>query len=131
MSNRIKVVGLLATATPARYASRRRMKKMNRRQQKKLRLGPFQELGFEVSVTYKEELDLPLHQQRSAAFWDALIPFVESRQLAVGGSEDQFFVTHFGRGTVTEDDAKAVIDRLLQMDFVADAKAGALVDAWY
>jgi uncharacterized protein YggL (DUF469 family) len=78
-----------------------------RRQRKWHRTGEFTEYGFDVFGYLRDGLAFP-------GFIDTLIPFVESRGLGVGGFEDgtggvDMTVTRLGRGSVTDDDVRAVV----------------------
>ena len=61
--------------------SARTIRRLNRRQRKKLHVGEFQELVFEVRVQFRQLMDDAAHD----AFLDGFIELIESRQLAVGG----------------------------------------------
>lgn len=72
------------------------------------------------------------------AFLDEFIKLIESRQLAVGGMGGQLplmetdgVVSACGRGSPTEEDRAAIVDRLRQRPDAASADAGDLVDGWY
>ena len=111
--------------------SARKLVRLNRRQRKKLRVGEFQELVFEVGIRFGQPMEGP----RLDAFVDGFIDLVESRRLAAGGGggglEAQWVVSTWNRGSATEDDRRAVLDWLLPHPEVVDAKAGALIDGWY
>jgi len=111
--------------------SARKLARLNRRQRKKLRVGEFQELVFEVSIRFGQPMEGP----RLDAFMDEFIDLVESRRLVAGGGggglEAEWVVSTWNRGSTTEEDRRAVLDWLLSHPEVADAKAGALMDGWY
>ena len=114
--------------------SARTLRRLNRRQRKKLRVGEFQELVFEVRVQFRQPMDDAAHD----AFLDEFIEIIESRHLAVGGMGGQLplmetdgVVSAWGRGSPTEVDRAAVADWLRQHPDVASADVGDLVDGWY
>ena len=111
--------------------SARKLARLNRRQRKKLRVGEFQELVFEVNIRFGQSMEGP----RLDAFIDEFIDLIESRRLIAGGGcgqlEAQWVVSTWNRGSATEDDRRAVLDWLLPHPEVVDAKAGALIDGWY
>lgn len=114
--------------------SARKFRRLNRRQRKKIRVGEFQELVFEVRVQFHQPMDDEAHD----AFLDGFIEIIESRHLAVGGMGGQLplketggVVSAWGRGSPTEADRAAVEDWLRQRPEVASAYVGALVDGWY
>lgn len=117
-----------------RLPSARNRRRMNRRQRKKLRVGEFQELVFEVRIQFRLPMDGAAHD----AFMDGFIEHIESHQLAVGGMggqlpllETEGIVSACGRGSATVQDRFAVLDWLRQHPKVASAKTGELVDGWY
>ncbi len=59
----------------------RKLARMNRRQHKKLRVGGFQELVFEVRIRFHQ----PMEETRLGIFLDDFIELIESRRLVVGG----------------------------------------------
>jgi uncharacterized protein YggL (DUF469 family) len=114
--------------------SARTIRRLNRRQRKKLHVGEFQELVFEVRVQFRQLLD----DAALDTFLDEFIEYIESRQLVVGGMGGQLpltttdgVVSTWGRGSPTEEDRSAVVNWLLQRPEVASAAAGDLVDGWY
>jgi uncharacterized protein YggL (DUF469 family) len=111
--------------------SARKLARLNRRQRKKLRVGEFQELVFEVSIRFGQ----PMEGTRLDAFVDGFIDLIESRRLAAGGGggglKAEWVVSTWSRGSTTEEDRRAVLDWLLPHPEVVDAKASALIDGWY
>lgn len=104
-----------------------RTRQRSRRLRKKLRLGEFQEFGFEISFSLKLELDA--HQ--SAIFWDAFIlNVIEPHGLAFGGGTSGF-VSLRTRGSVTEAHREIVRSWLTSQPEVQVANIGPLVDCWY
>jgi uncharacterized protein YggL (DUF469 family) len=103
---------------------------MKKRLRKKLRVGEFQERGFDLSFQLSDqvlggELD---------TFWDAFIATVEERGLMCGGACGRHwdvFVARPRRGSVTEDDRQALVGWLNAHPGVGDIRFGPLVDAWH
>lgn len=107
---------------------------MNRRQRKKLRLGEFQELVFEISVVFNTALTL--------ADWDLFIDdfceYVASQGLGLGGfggrmplSATEGWIHKRGRGSPTEEQRQALITWLSFRPEVQTALLGAMVDTWH
>lgn len=114
--------------------SARRLHRLNRRQRKKLRLGEFQELIFEVRVAFREPLDEAAYDR----FIDGFIDFIESRKLLVGGmggrlplAETDGMIAARGRGSPSDEDRRAVLAWLEARPEVVQAEAGEFVDAWH
>lgn len=110
------------------------LRRLNRRQRKKHRVGEFRELVFEVRAKFHQALDETAYD----SFIDAFIGMIESRRLAVGGMggrlplvETDGMVSAACRGSPSDDDRRAVAGWLRQRAEVASAKAGDLVDGWY
>lgn len=111
-----------------------RLRRLNRRQRKKLRLGEFQELVFEVRLSFKEPLDGAAFEP----FLDAFIDFIEMRRLAVGGlggrlplTETDGMISAWERGSPVDGDRQAVLAWLQARPEVAQAEVGEFVDGWY
>lgn len=111
-----------------------RLKRLNRRQRKKLRVGEFQELVFVVRVAFRRALD----ELAYAPLLDAFIDLIESRRLMVGGMggrlpllETDGVVSASGRGSPSEDDRQVILNWLTNRPEVASAESGELVDGWY
>ncbi len=109
-------------------------KRHNRRQRKKLRLGEFQELGFEITGVCAG----PLPEDATNRFLDGLFGCVEARRLCAGGGFDassggqlSMFVSAMSRGSATEEDRQAVEAWLRSQPCIRDAGAGPLHDAWH
>ncbi len=114
-----------------RFPSNGKLNSLNRRQRKKLRVGEFQELVFEIRIQFRQ----PMDDATLDTFWDALIALVESRRLAVGGWSDltkmDGVISAWGRGSPTEADRQALLDWLRLRSEVASAEAGDFADGWY
>ncbi|GAB3549707.1 50S ribosome-binding protein YggL [Noviherbaspirillum agri] len=105
--------------------------KHNLRQRKKLRLGEFQELGFEVTAKTTKELT----QEDRSAFIDALITAVDEMDLLFGGGFnggfEGFVVVNAARGSVTEAQRESFRKWLETRQELKDVVVGPLKDAWY
>ena len=102
-------------------------KRRSRRLRKKLRIGEFNEEGFEINFKFKAGLT-------SEDQLDILMKFVteaiESRGLSFGGGENGF-VTRTGRGSTTEEDRQAVNSWLLSCISIEQVPVNANEDVWY
>jgi uncharacterized protein YggL (DUF469 family) len=107
-------------------------KPRTRRLRKKLRVGEFQELGFEIAIQLDPDARIGFDEAL-----DAWIDFVESRGWAFGGGGSETdgkiggFVTRFGRGTLTEEDRSSAKAWLSTSRWVESFHVSALVDAWH
>ena len=104
------------------------MRHRNRRLRKKLHLGEFQQLGFEISIDLKpdlasDELDRFLDQ--------FILDAIEKNGLAYGGGTSGGFITMWKRGSVSEAHRAVVEDWLRRRHEVVAVTVGRLVDAWY
>jgi len=105
---------------------------MRKRLQKKLHVGEFQELGFEVRFRCPDDIS----NNDFDALIDAFISqAIEARSLVCGGGgqkpEWNIFVTLDRRGSVTEEHRVAVQQWLAMRPEVEEFQVGPLVDAWY
>lgn len=110
------------------------LRRLNRRQRKKLRVGEFRELVFEVRMIFRHPLDEPAH----AALLNAFIDLVESRGLIVGGLGGRLpldaadgIVAAGGRDSPSDADWQAVVAWLQQRPEIATAEAGEFFDGGY
>ena len=102
-------------------------KRRTRRLRKRLRVGEFQQLGFDVSF----ELRGGLEEDQLTRFWDAFIlEAIERNGLAFGGGTNGF-VCAWGRGSATESHREVVRSWLSSRPEVESAQAGPLIDAWH
>lgn len=107
-------------------------KPRKRRLRKKLRVGEFQELGFEVEIRFA-----PGDEPAFDDALDAWIEFVESRSWLFGGGGTVDlgklggFVVKDGRGTLTEADRAAAEAWLKEAAWVEGFQVGSLKDAWH
>jgi uncharacterized protein len=99
----------------------------SRRLQKKLHVGEFQELGFEISFQFQKDLANDLINQ----FWDDfIIEAIEQNGLAFGGGT-QGFASLWKRGSVTEVHRDLVRKWLSLRPELLSFELGELVDAYY
>ena len=104
---------------------------MRKRLRKKLRLGEFSELGFELRLRLRADLS---EADGETAIDDFIRDAVEARDLAVGGGYGEiwnFFVTRIMPGSVNEDERAAVLSWLAADDRFTNVAASPLLDAWY
>lgn len=105
--------------------------KHNERQRKKLRLGEFQEFGFDVTAKSTKELT-PSERQE---FVDRLIQALAERGLLFGGgfndSLEGFVVVDALRGSVTEQQQESFKAWLESCPELTNVQVGPLKDAWY
>ncbi|MES2672101.1 MAG: YggL family protein [Pseudomonadota bacterium] len=98
-----------------------------RRLRKKLHVGEFQQLGFNVDFT----LDRNLPPNRNQRFWDSFIADpIEVNHLSFGGGESGFVVPE-GRDSATDAHRQAVRSWLQARPEVISVAIGPLVDAWH
>lgn len=101
-----------------------------RRQRKKLRLGEFQELGFQVAAACPAGWD---DEQREQKMW-SLMEFIEDRGLDYGGGDSASgmdgYIVAAERGSASDDDRAAVRAQLESLGF-EKIEIGELEDAWY
>lgn len=102
-------------------------RKRSRRLRKKLRIGEFQQLGFEYDLEWRVAPD-PQLQDR---FLDSLLDqIIAPRSLSLGGGLNGGFIAS-RRGRVTEDDRTAFECWLKQWPGISRSVVGPLRDAWY
>ncbi len=103
-------------------------KRRSRRLRKKLHIGEFQEFGLEVQITLRESID----QRDEGTLLDAfLLEVMEPSSLVFGGAVTDGYISYRGRGSVTLEDRKRVIDWLVGQPEIATVQVSELVDAWY
>ena len=103
-------------------------KQRSRRLRKKMRVGEFQELGFEYELKLKQSLT----PEQEEALMDRLLnELILPRNLAASGWVSEGFVMAYLRGSATEDDRQATQAWLAAQPEVAEATVSALKDAWY
>ncbi len=100
----------------------------SRRLRKKLCVDEFQELGFEVTLTYRDGLD----SKGVDAFLEAFLnEAIEANGLGYIGGEDYGFVCLARRGSVSEEQRGQVEAWLKGRDELAECNVSALMDVWY
>lgn len=111
-----------------------RVRRLNQRQRKKLRVGEFTEYVFDVELTFRELIDDDAH----SALIDDLFGFIEERGMIGGGFGGRFpltetsgVITAMERGSPSEDDREAVAQWLRARPEVANVSVHALVDGWH
>lgn len=103
-------------------------KQHNHRQRKKLHLGEYKELGFNIELQYQEGLS----EAGEDALIDAFIAeVIEPRGLIYGGSMTFGSVCLATRGNVSTDDRDAVQAWLSARSEVTAVQVSDLVDAWH
>jgi len=105
--------------------------KRTKRLEKKLYVGKYAVLGFEISFKFTE-----VNEQNFDTFFAELMEFVESRNLILGsaGGTENFviYISSHGRYvSATEQDRSAFEQWLSDRDFITDSKVEALSDAYY
>lgn len=110
----------------------------SRRLRKKLRLGEFQELGFEFYFEFTEELDETINEDGFDAIDDFLETFdiwLDTRNLSFTGvvatEKTTGFINAGFRQSTTEDDRKALFEWLCKYGNVHNIDIGPLEDAWH
>ncbi|EXF47448.1 hypothetical protein BAY1663_00119 [Pseudomonas sp. BAY1663] len=100
----------------------------SRRLRKKLCVDEFQELGFEVNLTYREGADGKVVDD----FLDAFISeAMEANELGYIGGEDYGFVCLARRGSVSEEQREKVDAWLKGRNELAEYTLSPLMDVWY
>jgi uncharacterized protein YggL (DUF469 family) len=114
--------------------SRRRLRRLNRRQRKSLRVGEFAETGFEIRI----EFIAPLDDKALDSFTNKLLDWASAHRLLIGGlggrlplTRTEGFVVRDGRGSPSVEDRHALVDWLRTQPEVASVASGDPVDAWY
>jgi uncharacterized protein YggL (DUF469 family) len=105
---------------------------MKKRLRKKLRVGVFQELGFEVRYS----LPVGLSSDEQGEFLDSFIErAIEANGLLVGGCGgnpvEGFVVAQGNRASATEEQREAVLEWLKSEPRALNPEVGPLVDAWH
>ena len=114
--------------------SKTRIRRLNRRQRKKLRVGEFQEFIFQLDATFKSAMDATAYE----AFIDAFTGLADAKGLSVWGMGGRLPITQTcawiqksGRGSPAQADRDALVTWLLERPDVATAVAGDFVDGWH
>lgn len=106
--------------------------KLKRRLRKKIRVGEFQEFGFQVEVKFK----LNLSKSVSNKFYSDFIALIEENKLAFGGGSSpeslQGFVTGWEKyRSPTDVQRKKIENWLKDRKEISKCEVGILKDAWY
>jgi uncharacterized protein YggL (DUF469 family) len=105
---------------------------VKKRLRKKLHVGAFQELGFEVHFRVADNLSYDAFDAVVDAF---ISQAIEAYGLLCGGGgqnpEWSVFVTREGRGSATEEHRQAIERWLATRPEVNTVQIGPLVDAWH
>jgi uncharacterized protein YggL (DUF469 family) len=105
---------------------------VKKRLRKKLHVGEFQELGFEVCFRVADNLS---HDAFHTVVDVLISEAIEAHGLVCGGGgknpEWTVFVTREGRGSGTEEHRQAIATWLAARPEVSTVQIGPLVDAWY
>jgi uncharacterized protein YggL (DUF469 family) len=100
----------------------------SRRLRKKLCVDEFQELGFELNLSFKEDLT----EEAIDAFLDAfLTEAMDANGLDYVGGDDYGLVCLAERGSVTEEQRAIVEAWLKGRSEVIKVEVSPLMDAWY
>lgn len=100
----------------------------SRRLRKKLCVDEFQELGFELNLTFKEDLaDEAIDAFLEAFLHDAMT----ANGLGYVGGDDFGLVCLAKRGSVSEEQRTAVEAWLKGRDELVEFTASPLIDVWY
>ena len=100
----------------------------SRRLRKKLCVDEFQELGFELFITYREDLD---EAAEDAFMQQFLQQAIEGNGLMFIGCDEFGMVCLGKRGSVSEGQRAQVEAWLQARGELASYRVGALADAWY
>lgn len=104
-----------------------RNKNRSRRLQKKLRLGKFQELGFNLRIRFKPEVT----EEQKDAFFDKFIEeCIEANNLMLGGTYEESFICK-EKGSCVLDDRYNVSFYLSKHTDILEATVSHFIDAWY
>ena len=103
-------------------------KSRSRRLRKKLCVGEFKELGFDLDLSFPEGTD---EDGVDAFFSRFFTEVVDPQGLIYGGSDDSGFVCLAGRGSVSEAQRAEVEKWLAGAKELQGYRVGELADAWY
>lgn len=105
--------------------------KRSNRLNKKLYVGNYAVLGFELSFKFAD-----VNEQDFDRFFNDIVTFVDSRNLIMGGAGGTqsfiIYISCYGRyDSATEQDRSAFEQWLTTYDFIVDAAVAPLSDAYY
>lgn len=102
-------------------------KQRSRRLRKKLHVDEFRELGFDVDIELRENLD----EAQAERFFHALVDELILPADLVYGGATAGFVCRASAGSVTEAEREMVRAWIEAREEVAEVRVGELIDAWY
>ncbi|HKM27330.1 MAG TPA: 50S ribosome-binding protein YggL [Thiopseudomonas sp.] len=100
----------------------------SRRLRKKLCVDEFQELGFELQLSYPESTDDAVVE---AFFADLVVEAIEGNGMALIGGEEFAVVCSGKRGSVTEEQRATVEAWLKARPELSSFEVSPLLDVWY
>jgi uncharacterized protein YggL (DUF469 family) len=116
------------------HRSTSRMRRLNPRQRKKLRVGEFKEHCFDVELVFHA----PMRGEPYHDFINDFFGFLEQRGLLGGGfggrepfSGTEGVIANIARGSPGEEDREAVVQWLRARPEIVDARAKEFKDAWH
>ena len=116
------------------HRSTSRMRRLNPRQRKKLRVGEFKEHCFDIELVFHA----PMRGEPYHDFINDFFGFLEQRGLLGGGfggrepfSETEGVIANIQRGSPSEEDREAVVAWLRGRPEIVDARAREFKDAWH
>ena len=128
LSNRWGVGPVIEVGGKAAMIEPDSRKNRSRRLRKKLRVGEFQEFGFEVAL----ELVAGLDDEGGEAFVDRfLAEVIEPNGMCYGGWDRGGYVASYGRGGLSEAHRQHVIPRLEAVPEVKAFVVHPLSDSWH
>ncbi len=114
--------------------SRRCLARLNRRQRKKLRVGEFQEMGFEFELVLAAPMDDAAFEGFFDAFYEQIKSLGLSASLGWGPApivQTSAFITAFDDGTVTPALRETMAAWLQARPEAGQLRVGELIDAWH
>ncbi len=99
----------------------------SRRLRKKLCVDEFQEIGFELNLSYPDDLS----DEAVEAFLDQFIAMIASHGLGYVGGDDYGFVCLGKRGSVTAEQRATVEAWLKARSELSNVEVSPLMDVWY
>lgn len=103
-------------------------KNRSRRLRKKLCVDEFQELGFELQISYSESI---ADEEVEQFFSDLIVDAIEANGLALIGGPDYSLICLAKRGSVSQEQRDAVESWLKGRKEPESFEVGKLQDAWY
>lgn len=119
--------------TPSAPIGQRRLARLNRRQRKKLHVGEFQELGFQIGLAFQH----PLDDAALDAFYAQAFAFLDAQGLYVGGLggrlplADTVGFIAARQGSVTDAQRAATVAWFQAQPQVSRVQVSDWVDAWH